>query len=381
MTARTVRESSRSTVKAERAANRDATSALGLVSITAPERLLRVEVQSVLIAIEHVPCAPRLYPMTVMRRLAFLVILLAAAVGIAAAQGTPKQGGTKQKSGQKTEGAKQSDQNHETADKVAIPTTDQPCAHLSHTHTVKSSEDAEIQWKVVEFTKWLAIVGALQFLALIVQAIVFGRTLRQVRMQAVLMREHAGHLESLATAARDNAKAAKTSADALIGAERAWILEAINFPNNLPVQPIAGDVIIVYVGFTFTNRGGTPARVLAIKLRFHTVETPNSLSDSPQYDTTSMPELGAYGRMLAFGEPISVGRSLEGRAAFKEGDRQAIAENRLSLYAYGIIEYETLGIKASTQFCYVWCEPWGFSTSADVAGFRKGGPPAYNKAI
>lgn len=199
-----------------------------------------------------------------------------------------------------------------------------------------------------------------------------------------------------AKAASDAASAAKLSVDAadrqitimeaqtraLIGSERAWILETIHFPNDLPVQPDAGNAIIAVVGFSFRNRGRTPARILAIKLRFHALEAPNTLPDSPQYDSGYIPQLGAYGMVMAADdEPLSVGRPYEGSGGtFQKGDRRAVIENKLSIYAYGVIEYETMDSQRSTQFCYVWHEPRGIMTSADTVGFRKGGPREYNKA-
>jgi hypothetical protein len=45
----------------------------------------------------------------------------------------------------------------------------------------QSAEDAEIQRKLAKYTWWLVIVGAVQFAALIAQAIVFWFTLRQMR--------------------------------------------------------------------------------------------------------------------------------------------------------------------------------------------------------
>src|SRR5258708_963918 len=171
--------------------------------------------------------------MTVVRHFALLVILLAAAVGTAIAQSTPKQGTATEKSSLKSDRAKQPDLSHETVEKVP-PTADKPSANLTDTHVANNSEDIETQRKLVEFTKWLAIVGGLQFLALIVQAIVFWRTLHQVKAQANLMRVHADHLENLvvaskanAEAARNNAIATKDSASALINSERAWVMAEI----------------------------------------------------------------------------------------------------------------------------------------------------------
>jgi hypothetical protein len=79
-------------------------------------------------------------------------------------------------------------------------------------------EDIDIQGKLAKFTKYLVVVGALQLLTLIGQAVVFYLTLNQIDRQANLMGLHAGHLSDL-VAANNNAIAAKTSADALINSD------------------------------------------------------------------------------------------------------------------------------------------------------------------
>src|SRR6266403_2581311 len=151
--------------------------------------------------------------MAIVRLVAFLVILLAAAAGSTTAQGTLKQGITRENSNLKPDKAKQPGQGQETVERVQ-PTADKPSGNLSEIHTAKNSDDIETQRKLVAFTKWLAVVGGLQFLALTVQAIVFWRTLNQVKAQANLMRVHAEHLENLVGAAKANAEAARDNATA-----------------------------------------------------------------------------------------------------------------------------------------------------------------------
>jgi hypothetical protein len=116
-----------------------------------------------------------------MKPLALAILFLTAPIGFFAAQGAPKQGVTELERSLNPKKTKQPGQNHEAADKVVSPRADQPSAHISDTETARSSEDIEIQRKLVKFTKWLAIVGALQFLALISQAIVFWFTLKRMR--------------------------------------------------------------------------------------------------------------------------------------------------------------------------------------------------------
>src|SRR5258708_10541068 len=231
--------------------------------------------------------------MTVVGHFTLLVILLAAAVGTAAAQGTPKQGTSTEKSSLKSGRAKQPDQSHETVEKVP-PTADKPAANLTDTHAANSSEDKETQRKLVEFTKWLAIVGGLQLLALIVQAIVFWRTLDQVKAQANLMRVHADHLENLvaagqanAEAARNNAIATKDSASALINSERAWVMAEIEGDRGkwadgkvhiVEGSGTSGDSTGTWIILGCKNEGNKPGWIYAKRSIFHGGSSPNALA-------------------------------------------------------------------------------------------------------
>src|ERR1700722_8448678 len=88
---------------------------------------------------------------------------------------------------------------HAPADKEKKPTVQAPPA--------PDKEELKTQEDLARFTKALVVVSFLQFAALIVQA---GLFFRQTR----IMDEHRVHLEQLAIAASDNAKAAKEGAEA-----------------------------------------------------------------------------------------------------------------------------------------------------------------------
>src|SRR5260370_36980138 len=107
-----------------------------------------------------------------------MILKVAAGVflGIVAvfAQGSPQEGVAKQKGSLNTK-AEQRKKYQNAAKDVSASET------MPDDKAKKNSEEIEIQRKLVEFTKWLAVVGALQFLALIVQAVGFCRTLRQMR--------------------------------------------------------------------------------------------------------------------------------------------------------------------------------------------------------
>jgi hypothetical protein len=72
----------------------------------------------------------------------------------------------------------------------------------------QAEQDVTVQRNLVKYTGLLVLVG-------FVQAVVFGFTLWMIKRQADIMREHAGHLENLATAAGENAQAALLSAQAI----------------------------------------------------------------------------------------------------------------------------------------------------------------------
>jgi hypothetical protein len=55
------------------------------------------------------------------------------------------------------------------------------------------------------------------------------------------------------------------------------------------------------------------------------------------------------------------------------------AIGQMFLYAYGRVDYETIGELRFTQFCYRWYSPIGLTVGNDPDGFRKGGPAEYNR--
>jgi hypothetical protein len=178
---------------------------------------------------------------------------------------------------------------------------------------------------------------------------------------------------------RDSADAARRSADALVNIERAWIFEEIRFPNELPLLR-HGEAIVTMVVFELRNRGRTPARIRDIRLRFHTVTSADPLPDMPRYTETALRELGVYGRMMATDdEPMRVRKLLEGRPAFTFEEMDDIRTGKTKLYAYGRVDYESLGMRRFTQFCYQWYVPTGLAISDDSRGFRKDGPLDYNR--
>jgi hypothetical protein len=159
-------------------------------------------------------------------------------------------------------------------------------------------------WGIWAFNGLLVIVGAFQLLVLWRQA-------KIMKAQAGIMAEHAAHLKGLVTAAGDNAKAAsaaaeaasknadfsklnaeatsqnaiaaKASADALVNAERAWVVAelvpiCVQFGNlwHRPAGSSWASLTTVEVTkgehlrhkLKFTNMGRTPAHILRYQIGY-----------------------------------------------------------------------------------------------------------------
>lgn len=226
-----------------------------------------------------------------------------------------------------------------------VPAQTQPKNSNSSAHD--ANED-----RLVTFTKWLVIVGGLQFLALIGQAIVFFR-------QASIMEQHKVSLEQLARAASDNAKAAKQSADALILGDRAWVLierEANQHRIQEPYFPspdqLMGDQK-PYCIFSFKNFGKTPAKIIEWRYELQIRESPNVPPDISAYDTPG--PFNPY--VLTPGDSVEEKAHLITWKAAK--DRDNVSEGRTFLWFCGVIKYVDIFEQSSesgheTRFCYVW---------------------------
>jgi hypothetical protein len=100
-------------------------------------------------------------------------------------------------------------------------------------------------------------------------------TLFVVGRQAVLMAEHAEHLKGLAEAAADNAKAAKLSAQAVIDAERPWLVVQFAQTNNLDSGAMP------MFDITCLNQGKTPALIKRLDGGHKIVRNPSETLELP----------------------------------------------------------------------------------------------------
>jgi hypothetical protein len=202
-----------------------------------------------------------------MKQAAVLIVLLC--VATSSVPQSPKKQGIAAKNGavntapaSKTKTEKQ---DTATTPSQTIAIYNQP-SPTDHNGANKQSQDAtEVERNLTKFTGYLVIAGLLQVLILAVQAVLFFQ-------QKKIMGQHKVSLEQLATAASDNAVAAKKSADALVNSERAWVMvdiewEAASSGRLTNLSSIAPDhtqvdQTQVYINIICVNRGKSPAWVV-----------------------------------------------------------------------------------------------------------------------
>lgn len=216
---------------------------------------------------------------------------------------------------------------------------------------------------------------------------------RMMHEQDITLREQLGEMVRLtketrtlaeatkitASAAERNAQVAIDNLTAYREAERVWLSDGIRFPDHIPRQreghPFGG---IVMMGFGIKNIGKHPTFIRIIRSRFHATDTPK-LPAQPEYrqnmTTIFSNRLLAPDELLTWECPFEDGDLVDDQIDRIDGLRGT----PFYLWAYGRVDYETVGIKAYTQFCYRWHNLRGVSYEGDKPGFRKDGPDAYNE--
>jgi hypothetical protein len=217
-------------------------------------------------------------------------------------------------------------------------------------------QDSAIQGQLVKYTHWLVYVGAIQFIALIFQAFIFFLTLKRIETQANLMRVHALHLESLSTAARDNAIAASANVDALISSERAWILvDTGEIPDTFDANQ--DSVGILDVRPVLRNSGRTPGWITRGFIRSFLIPTGSQLPPEPDYSGGSAEvPVNIIVAPNGFIQALHVPIALSVFAAARQGTQK--------LYVYGFVDYSDFANQAGktrqSRFCIEYHVPAGF---------------------
>jgi hypothetical protein len=230
----------------------------------------------------------------------------------------------------------------------------------------QSRDSIEVERKVAKFTGYLVGVGLLQFLILAVQAVLFFQ-------QKKIMGQHKVSLEQLATAAIDNAKAAKDTVEAHINTERPWIstsirktVKSIRQPNKPAFEDVS------YFHFVLTNHGRTPAEIYAMdgEPRLTDKGIDGGLSHQPDYS----PDILKHVKLLAPNEEWTVEDVNLQTWHYSESDREGIRTDRLHVIFVGVVLYRDQfkrDVQRETRFCYTYMQ--------GLSDYRPSGPPQYTK--
>lgn len=310
--------------------------------------------------------------------LSLLTILLHASL----AQGQAKK---PQVSNGKTDSAQSEQRN---ANNALTPPPMQAQSNTTPSHqgtdsTRSHQDDKTSDGRIVKFTGALAVLAFLQFGAMAAQYCAMRKQAKYMRHGlkiSIAATKAAGRsaiaARDAASAADRNAQTALSSLSAYREAERAWLIDDIRFPDHIPRQSESNFGGILMVAFVAKNIGKNPVFIRIVQSRFHAA---NELPDHPQYRNHLTTIFNS--RLLAPDEPLIWECPFEeGSLADDQINRiNGLSQSPLSLWAYARIEYESMGIRGVTQFCYRWHNTMGFSYVGDKQEFRKDGPDEYNE--
>lgn len=178
------------------------------------------------------------------------------------------------------------------------------------------------------------------------------------------------------------ADAATKSADALMNAERAWLLARTVDVDSRTKEILTGRIreavrpreqgVTIRFEYCFTNLGRTPARITRIGARFQKLQTLADLPAEPNYGIAVLD----VQLVLAPNDSTNLTwQVLEPDGVLTGDEVVSITLGKAFLYAYGFVKYlDIFDRQQEARFGYVWHMPETFDT---YFGFRIAGPPAY----
>lgn len=152
----------------------------------------------------------------------------------------------------------------------------------------------------------------------------------------------ANHLADQLGTMRDTAKANRDSADALVNAERAWIMVYLDWQPPATVRILSSQhETSAYLQCVCTNHGKTPAWIDEICCKFEIIpwfhESPDFKNMEP-YDSTP--------------EPVAAGASSQIRKLEPVADGVSNQEGKVRMI-YGVVKYwDMFGLKRESTFGY-----------------------------
>jgi hypothetical protein len=219
-----------------------------------------------------------------------------------------------------------------------------------------------LQWREMHVgsqdTHELAVSAKAQADAAKAQAEIGKDTLAEVRKEAtdthdlaVAAKAQADAAESQATALSASVKeahalalAARIANENAVNADRPWIGSA-----TVSAEPLeAGKAGTASV--TVINSGRGPARLLSFKASMHVFDT---FPTTPPYDDVPTWMHGSHSILL----PGMIGTNSFPFSPFGSEIMKLVRDGKLTLYIYGVVEYEDLRVKNSrhtTKLCAFW---------------------------
>lgn len=198
------------------------------------------------------------------------------------------------------------------------------------------------------------------------------------------LRKHETWMEKNVAVVTEIASAAKKNADAIVDAERAWIIATpvqdapdlgfIPDPGDSPETPFNDTSNRFSV--SFKNTGNTPARLIDSAVVYRLFNSLDEVPSEPNYGQRGPFE----GLPLVKGDSIGAIAFLQPTSIMARSQAAAVQRQEAFMCAYGIIAYEDVfGRARETRFGYVYHFP--LAGDPRPRGFRRERlPSAYNRA-
>jgi hypothetical protein len=249
------------------------------------------------------------------------ILVTVFALSVLAAQSQPpppvpgKEGQPKQQEGTGKEGKTE---DHKTAAQpITVTVINSPEVQ---DRTAHQNRDSSPDW-------WIRLLTAVIAAATVMQAYIYWR-------QKALMRDALAETKKAADAA-------KASADALMNSERAWLVaRPVEIAPNIYTLPNAGQVMRNAFACRIWNAGKTPAKLMRSAMKYVRVK---SLSDLPV--ATIDPAASIDGGTLVPTEAsaqmgLVLVAYLEPDVFVTPEELMELRQQKMFLYAYGVVEYE-----------------------------------------
>jgi hypothetical protein len=176
----------------------------------------------------------------------------------------------------------------------------------------------------------------------------------------------------LACIAGVQARAAKTSAQAIINSERAWVtITSVNWhPEVFFINPNTGACPALNIfNASLKNVGKTPAKIVKISMKYVTLDENGlkGLAKIPEYA-----EPGVFGDFLLVAQDfITKSEPLKPEAILTQDKAIAVQASKLFLYAYGYVFYKDIsGEMRETRRGFLYDFPQGLDNTLYNASYR-----------